>query len=155
MATDTSILVWRIPWTEEPGRLESIGLQRVRYDWNHLAHINTWEECQGQNRREYQHHRWARRWCMWLGMPGVREHQNKAAVLNGALREGGWHINWDFPSSKFYQKGLSKVLFMTEHGAPAEKILGHRNEDESGMQWEAEIWAFFLLDVSSKDKFDF
>ena len=30
---------------------------------------------------------------MWLGMPGVREHQNKAAVLNGALREGGWHIN--------------------------------------------------------------
>ena len=44
---------------------------------------------------------------------------------------------------------------MTEHGAPTEKILGHRDEDESGMQWEAEIWAFFLLDVSSKDKFDF
>ena len=28
-----SILVWRIPWTEEPGRLESMGLQRVRHDW--------------------------------------------------------------------------------------------------------------------------
>ena len=32
MATYTSILVWRIPWTEEPGRLQSMGLQRVRRD---------------------------------------------------------------------------------------------------------------------------
>jgi len=31
-ATHSSILVWRIPWTEEPGRLQSIGLQRVRHD---------------------------------------------------------------------------------------------------------------------------
>ena len=29
MATHSSILVWRIPWTEEPGRLQSMGLQRV------------------------------------------------------------------------------------------------------------------------------
>ena len=32
MATHSSILVWRIPWTEEPGRLQSMGSQRVRYD---------------------------------------------------------------------------------------------------------------------------
>ena len=32
MATDSSILAWRIPRTEEPGRLWSIGLQRVRHD---------------------------------------------------------------------------------------------------------------------------
>ena len=29
MATHSSILTWEIPWTEEPGRLQSIGLQRV------------------------------------------------------------------------------------------------------------------------------
>ena len=29
MATDSSILAWKIPWTEEPGGPESIGLQRV------------------------------------------------------------------------------------------------------------------------------
>ena len=29
MATHSSILTWRIPWTEEPGRLQSVGLQRV------------------------------------------------------------------------------------------------------------------------------
>ena len=33
MATHSSILAWSIPWTEEPGGLESIGLQRVRHDW--------------------------------------------------------------------------------------------------------------------------
>ena len=33
MATHSSIFAWRIPWTEEPGRLQSMGLQRVRHDW--------------------------------------------------------------------------------------------------------------------------
>ena len=32
MATPSSILAWRIPWTEEPGRLQSMGLQRVRHN---------------------------------------------------------------------------------------------------------------------------
>ena len=31
-ATHSSILVWRIPWTEEPGGLQPIGLQRIRQD---------------------------------------------------------------------------------------------------------------------------
>ena len=31
LGTRSSILTWRIPWTEEPGRLESIELQRVRH----------------------------------------------------------------------------------------------------------------------------
>ena len=33
MATHSSVLAWRIPWTEEPGGLQSIGLQTVRHDW--------------------------------------------------------------------------------------------------------------------------
>ena len=32
MATHSSILAWRIPWTGELGRLQSMGLQRVRHD---------------------------------------------------------------------------------------------------------------------------
>ena len=32
IATHSSILAWRIPWTEEPGRLQSMGLQRVGHD---------------------------------------------------------------------------------------------------------------------------
>ena len=33
MATHSSTLAWRIPWTEEPGRLQSMGSQRVRHYW--------------------------------------------------------------------------------------------------------------------------
>ena len=33
MATHSSILAWRIPWTEEAGGLQSMGPQRVRYNW--------------------------------------------------------------------------------------------------------------------------
>ena len=32
MATHSSSLVWRIPWTEDPGGLQSMGLQRVRHE---------------------------------------------------------------------------------------------------------------------------
>ena len=32
MATHSSILAWRIPWTEEPGELQSIGSQRIRHN---------------------------------------------------------------------------------------------------------------------------
>ena len=32
LATHSSILAWKIPWTEEPGRLQSMGSQRVEHD---------------------------------------------------------------------------------------------------------------------------
>ena len=32
VATHSSLLAWRIPWTEEPGGLQSMGLQRVGHD---------------------------------------------------------------------------------------------------------------------------
>ena len=37
MATHSNILAWRIPWTEEPGRLQSMGSQKVGQDWSDLA----------------------------------------------------------------------------------------------------------------------
>ena len=40
MAAHSSLLAWRIPWTEEPGRLQSTGSQRVRHDW--VTNILTW-----------------------------------------------------------------------------------------------------------------
>ena len=43
MATHSSILAWRIAWTEEPGKLQSIGLQRVEQDRSNL-HARTHAE---------------------------------------------------------------------------------------------------------------
>ena len=37
MATHSSVLAWRIPWTEKPGRLQSMGSHRVGHDWSNLA----------------------------------------------------------------------------------------------------------------------
>ena len=41
MATHSSILARRIPWTEEPGRVQSMGSQRVGHDWSDWAHAHT------------------------------------------------------------------------------------------------------------------
>ena len=48
MGLQSSILTWRIPWTEEPGGLQSMGSQRVRGDW---AHMNTMHK--GEKRVRY------------------------------------------------------------------------------------------------------
>ena len=41
MATHSSIPAWRIPWTEPPGGLQSLGLQRVGHNWSKWAHTHT------------------------------------------------------------------------------------------------------------------
>ena len=38
MATHSSVLAWRIPWTEEPGGLQSMGSLRVGHDWSNNTH---------------------------------------------------------------------------------------------------------------------
>ena len=40
MVTHSSILTWRTPWTEMPGGLQSMGLQRVGHDWSNWAHTS-------------------------------------------------------------------------------------------------------------------
>ena len=53
MAPHSSTLAWKIPWTEEPGRLQSMGSHRVGYDRSDLAAaaaVNLWmcwEVCTG------------------------------------------------------------------------------------------------------------
>ena len=42
MAIHSSILAWRIPWTEKPGGLQSAGLKRVRHDWATHTHTQVW-----------------------------------------------------------------------------------------------------------------
>ena len=50
-ATHSSILVWRIPWTEEPGGLQSTGSQRVR--WDGAAFTFTFFQLQMELSRNY------------------------------------------------------------------------------------------------------
>ena len=41
LATHSSTLAWRLPWMEEPGRLQSMGLQRVRHNWATSLSLST------------------------------------------------------------------------------------------------------------------
>ena len=79
-AIHSSTIAWKIPWTEEPGRLQSMGPQRVRHDWATSLSLSTflkWQNyrneepvsgCQGM-RREL---RWDRSGCGCKGaIPGI------------------------------------------------------------------------------------
>ena len=44
MAIHSSIPAWRIPWTEEPGGLQSMGSQRVGHKWSDLSCTDTWKQ---------------------------------------------------------------------------------------------------------------
>ena len=44
MATYPSVCTWEIPWTEEPGSLQSMGSQRVGHDGSDLAHMHRPQE---------------------------------------------------------------------------------------------------------------
>ena len=65
MATHSSILAWRIPWTEEPSGLQSMGLQRIRYNWTctHDNNKNNWSQLWGSMRifpfKHHSTHTWA------------------------------------------------------------------------------------------------
>ena len=65
MAIHSSILVWRIPWTEKSGQLQSTGSQRVGHDWSDLAckvREEGWEEKKPREKekkeRLHQEHLW-------------------------------------------------------------------------------------------------
>ena len=56
MATHSNILAWRIPWTEEPGGLQSTGSQRVGHDWvTLLTYLLMEQAVSNPSRSETQH----------------------------------------------------------------------------------------------------
>ena len=80
MATHSSILAWRIPWTEEPGGLQSMGSQMVGHDWSDLAHTR-----RGQKGR----HGGCRR-CDWIA--GTRFGMAEIVYLSGWRWETWWKL---------------------------------------------------------------
>ena len=53
MATHSSILAWRIPWTEEPGGLQSTGSQWVGHDWATSLHFTSLGLCLATSRQRW------------------------------------------------------------------------------------------------------
>jgi len=79
-ATHSSILAWRIPWTEEPGQLWFIESQRVRHDWSDL----TQRKRMWKREREKKKKKLSRVWL--LVTPWTAAHQAPPSV--GFSRQG-------------------------------------------------------------------
>ena len=63
MTTHSSMLAWRIPWTEEPGGLQSRELQRVGHDWATNTHTHThtqWSSNPTPGHTSRENHTWKR-----------------------------------------------------------------------------------------------
>ena len=68
MATQSGILAWRSPWTEEPGGLQSMGSQTVRHGWATNTHPHTYTEAE-------------RRWALGPGRYTSPEDQSNETIL--------------------------------------------------------------------------
>ena len=92
MAPHSSTLAWRIPWTEEPGRLQSMGSLRVRHDWVTSLSLFT-----------FLH--WRRKWqptpvflpgesqgrgAWWAAVYGVAQSRTWLKRLSSSSREHFW-----------------------------------------------------------------
>ena len=53
MATHSSVLAWKVPWTDDPGRLQSTGSQRVGHDWVTSLSLSTSSHCILKTMRSY------------------------------------------------------------------------------------------------------
>ena len=88
MATHSSTLAWRVPWTEEPGRLQSMGLLGVGQDWATSLSLFT-----------FMH--WRRKW------------QPTPVFLPGESQDGGawWAAIYGVAQSRTWMKRLSSSKF--------------------------------------------
>ena len=55
MTIHSNILAWRITWTEESGRLQSMGFQRVRHDWRDWVHTQDTQACRNFHSLTYSY----------------------------------------------------------------------------------------------------
>ena len=82
-ATHSSILAWKIPWTEESGRLQSIRLQRAGHSWAHmhLAQIHCFQHTQPEN-------------FLFLTQQGEKEKKHSSPQNRGISYPEHWRQKW-------------------------------------------------------------
>ena len=85
MAPHSSTLVWKIPWMEEPGRVQSMGLQRVGHDWATELNWLRWGNNGNRERRYFlglqNHCRWWLQPWNWKILLGRKAITNLDSIL--------------------------------------------------------------------------
>ena len=84
MATHSSILAWKIPWMEKPGRLQSMGSQRVRHDWLTSLSLSLTYKCESWTIKKAEHRKidpfelWC--WKRLLRVPWTARRSNQSIL---------------------------------------------------------------------------
>ena len=111
MATHSSTLAWKIPWTEEPGGLQSIGSWRVGHDWTTSLSFFT-----------FMH--WRRKWqplqcsCLenprdggasWAAVYGVTQSRTRLKWLSSSSSRTGWLLDSFISTSTYISKWCLRI----------------------------------------------
>ena len=95
MATHSSILAWKIPWTEEPSRLQPMGLQRVEDDFTFTFTFTLYTHKQNQNspvKIKYRLTRWTKETKNYIYQKKTikiqtgKQNKNKVPIENKAMK---------------------------------------------------------------------
>ena len=136
MATHSSSLAWKIPWTEEPGRLQSMGSWRVGHDWVTSLSLFT-----------FMH--WRRKWhssvLAWripgMGEPGglpsvglhrVRHDWSDLAAAAAVVRMGWLSFN------QFWREEYWALYYSSDYCSASEKI-------KQFLQKQFSLWFYFSI----------
>ena len=120
MAPHSSTLAWKIPWTEEPGGLQSMGLQRIGHDW--ATSLSCIGEGNGNPLQcsclENPRDRGAR----WVAIYGVAQSRTRLKRLSSSSSRRKWasyyriHCSLEEPlSSKLYLSGRVRFYFLMKY----------------------------------------
>ena len=96
MAAHSSTFAWKIPWTEEPGRLQSVGLQRVGHDWK------TWTSLVAQTVKRLS--TMQETWVPSLGREDPLE--KEMAIYSSTI---AWKIPWTEEPGRLQSMGSQRV----------------------------------------------
>ena len=112
MATHSGTLAWKIPWMEKPGRLQSMGLQRVVYDWVTSLFLSffliQYDWCLGKKwKRQRDTHMETISWQQRQGL--------KCCSYKPRTPEGGWDKEW--PSQRGFRGRMALPTFNFRLGA--------------------------------------
>ena len=143
MATHSSILTWRIPWTEEPGGLQFIRSQKVEHDWNNLACVHTELEPQYTLIVKHQQLNDTPTGTMTVPRPTINTKKWAVAqfleIPNLFSHATGWNTNWaiSIPKRWCCESAALNMPANLENSAVAtglEKVSFHYNPKERQCQ---------------------
>ena len=137
MATHSSILAWRIPWTEEPGGLQSMGSHRVGHDWMTFTSLHL-IALVSSSVQSLSH--------VWLfGTPWMAACQASLSITNSGSSLKLTSIESVMPSSHLI---LCRPLLLLPPIPPSIRVFS--NESSLRMRWP-KYWSFSVSIIPSKE----